>query len=97
MTKIHVDPYIVGAPKTRAEAQTLINMKIASVRKNSDGIITRVTVWDGESYEDGFFCSNDHAIKYAYHAVQSKHNAMIMVAYRDARDKASAAVTLEDK
>lgn len=43
--------------------------------------IRRVTVWDGESYEDEFFCSNDHAQRFAYAAARA---GMAMPAYNQA-------------
>lgn len=43
-----------------------------------------VSIWDGESYRDGFFCNNDHAMQYAYTMVQHPDMKLAMVAYLEA-------------
>jgi hypothetical protein len=32
----------------------------------TEQFVRKVHVWDGESYEDGFFCNGDHARRFAY-------------------------------
>lgn len=64
-------------PRSREEAQKYINEQVISVqwsRLYQDGellpreqqFINRVGVWDGESYEDKFFCNDDHARRMGY-------------------------------
>jgi hypothetical protein len=68
--------YIVVAdkasrPRTKAECQMLTNLPVVSVSYNHrmdeyDGerkreAVSTFTSWDGESYEDEFFCKGDHA------------------------------------
>lgn len=50
-------------PKTREEAQRLFNHPIVHVTyaHPKERGIEKVSVWDGESYEDEFFCSGTHA------------------------------------
>jgi hypothetical protein len=43
--------------------------------------IREVSVWDGESYRDGFFCNNDHAMEYAYTMVRSPEMKLHTVKY----------------
>lgn len=89
MIPIHVSPHVIGIPRTKEEAQKLINLKIISVRKGDDGVISRLGVWDGETYNDQFFCKNDCAIRYAYSMVRSPHNSLVMPAYTEALAKES--------
>ena len=63
----------IEKPKTREEAQRLINEKIVSVGYWTDAVhpeigryIDKVSTWDGESYVDQFFCSNLCAQKLGY-------------------------------
>jgi hypothetical protein len=88
-------------PHSIAEAQRHVNGKIVSVRwttptKLDHGefvdtgeprYIDRVSVWDGESYIDEFFCNGDHAQRYAYAMVRSPHNNAVMPAYAQALAK----------
>lgn len=68
-------------PRSKAEVQTLVNGIIVSVgwrrfdphnsyhsswSKESGGdYIDKVTIWDGESYKDGLFCTDRCAVTYA--------------------------------
>lgn len=62
-------------PRTRAEAQRVSNKEITSVRWHretrngervpSEDYIDRINVWDGETYEDQFFCSTQCAVRLA--------------------------------
>lgn len=60
-------------PKTREEAQKLFNQPIISVRWCSDKSrgIEIVSTWDGETYEDEFFCNGNHAKMFAYAAART--------------------------
>lgn len=70
--------YIVGTPTTKAEAQRLVNQKIVSVRRGKDPYnpgstaVSQVTVWDGESYASPFFCTDRHAVAFAYGVLNSE-------------------------
>jgi hypothetical protein len=85
MTPIHVPKHVIAdpLPQTKEAAQKLVNMKIVSVRRNGEGI-RYLSVWDGESYRDEFFCTGEHAQKYAYAMVRSPHNNAVMPAYTEA-------------
>lgn len=58
-------------PRSRAEAQRLVNEQITShtwrrVSRNGERLpeedyIDRINVWDGETYEDEFFCKQNCA------------------------------------
>lgn len=61
----HIFP--VTAPTTIAECRRLTNLTVTAVTRSADGkTITRFHEWDGESYEDRFFCNGDHARRFAY-------------------------------
>lgn len=86
MIPIHVPKHVVGSPRTKAEAQKLVNEKIVSIQRDLDGTgIRRISVWDGESYRDEFFCNRTVcAVGYAYMVVSSPSNQIQSVAYADA-------------
>lgn len=72
--------FIVGAPETKEQAQTFVNEKVMSVRydyETKDGErtgkkrISQLSVWDGETYVDQFFCTGDHAKLFGYSAANS--------------------------
>lgn len=44
--------------------------------------IERVSVWDGESYADQFFCGTDHAARFGYACAHE--GSLSVKAYRDA-------------
>jgi hypothetical protein len=75
-------------PKSRDEVQHLTNQTVVSVRYGSDGsgerYIHQASVWDGVSYKTDYFCSADHAERFAYAVVQSPENKLSTQAYRDA-------------
>ena len=60
-------------PRTKEEAQRLLNQQIVSIRWTRAGdrdawadpaeadYISQVSTWDGESYESRYFCNGDHA------------------------------------
>lgn len=68
-------------PQTKAEAQRYVNQQIVSIRKGYKGI-SHVTTWDGESYEDAYFCTGDCARRFGYFAME--HPAAETQAYADA-------------
>lgn len=87
-------------PTSREEAQRYINEQIVSVewsRLTHDGevlprsqqFIHRVGVWDGESYDDEFFCNGDHSRRFAYAAARK---GLAMPAYNEALRKRRAKV-----
>lgn len=67
-------------PRTKEEAQALVNQQIVSLRYSRYDPDSRVKtvgepefdfvqwvgLWDGESYKDEFFCSDVDAIRFAY-------------------------------
>jgi hypothetical protein len=62
-------------PKTKAECQRLTNQQVVSLRYSQnydDGKpvgkrwVYSFTSWDGETYEDAFFCSGTCATDFAY-------------------------------
>jgi ribosomal protein L32 len=64
---------VAARPTTRAECQQLTNDRVISVSYSGDGDrrhIFRFGTWDGESYDDEFFCTNACAISLAYASVR---------------------------
>lgn len=63
-------------PQTKDECQKYTNAQIISVKRckkydyqtetTTDLGIDQFSTWDGESYEDAFFCSGAHAKDFAY-------------------------------
>lgn len=84
-------------PRSKEEAQSLFNQEIVSVRwlRGEDygakqagfDYITQASTWDGETYDDPFFCNGDHAKKFAYAAARTGH---AMPAYFDAKKRADS-------
>lgn len=80
-------------PTSKAEVQRLVNQQVVSVGwskswKNVDGVdvevrshIDKATTWDGESYVDEFFCTQEHARRFGYAAARG---GSAMKAYNDA-------------
>lgn len=69
--------YVIGQPTSKAEAQRLVNAAVVSVRKQGYGpaagvLITQVGTWDGETYEDQFFCTGTHAQDFAYAVLRTE-------------------------
>lgn len=56
-------------PQTREECQKLTNRKVVSIRRWQDGIHS-FTDWDGESYDDEFFCTTTCAQGLGYAAAR---------------------------
>lgn len=67
--------FVDELPQTKQQAQRLFNQQIVSVRRNHprDPGITQVSTWDGESYEDKFFCNGSHAKRFAYLMAKNGH------------------------
>lgn len=88
MTPIHVPKHVVAnpLPQTMEQAQKLVNLKVLTVRRSDEGI-DKLSVWDGETYVDQFFCTGEHAQKYAYAMVRSEYNNAVMPAYTAALKK----------
>jgi hypothetical protein len=71
---IYEKDMIDAAPASKAEAQKHFNQQVVSVRwerghrseKLGYEYVDQVGLWDGESYDNAFFCSNAHAIAFAY-------------------------------
>lgn len=67
-------------PRSKDEAQRLLNQQIVSVRwsRGEDyaakqagfDFISQATTWDGESYVDSYFCNGAHAKDFAYAAAR---------------------------
>lgn len=90
-------------PKNKAEAQRYVNGEIVSVRYSHLASINyrdqgsthvtvpryvdTATVWDGETYDDEFFCSNRHAVEFGY---ASARGGYVMDAWRVATHHAAA-------
>ena len=68
-------------PASRAEAQRLVNQQIVSIGRSRHGYIDHVTTWDGESYQDKFFCTNRCAMRLGYAAANS---GQVLKEYNDA-------------
>jgi len=88
----HWTRYVVGKPTSKAEAQKLVNEQIISVKHTSDPwahkpedvYVAQAGAWDGERYKDEFFCSDRHAVRFAY-AVLNAQPTMGMPAYHEAQ------------
>jgi hypothetical protein len=56
--------YTATRPRTRAEAQRLVNHPVASISRSPvDGTISSFTAWEGD-YEDAHFCTNKCAERF---------------------------------
>ncbi len=80
-------------PVDREAAQRVINERIISLRYtgspgDSDRRVFSVNVWDGESYEDEFFCKLIHAEHFARLYARA---GKVTVAYNEAWAKQQAA------
>jgi ribosomal protein L24E len=88
---IEVEPL----PQTKEDCQKYTNQKIMSVKRDKrmnydinkmeDFGIDQFTEWDGETYDDKFFCSGTCAQKMAY-GILEKQPTWGTEAYRKARD-----------
>lgn len=65
--------YMAERPRSRAEAQRYSNEAIISSKRGTDGTLSEVGTWDGESYQDRYFCTNNCAQKQGYAAAQHGH------------------------
>jgi hypothetical protein len=57
--------YLQHRPRTRAEAQRYVNGQIVSSKRRAE-FVTSVNYWDGESYADKYFCTNNCAMRQGY-------------------------------
>lgn len=57
--------YLEHRPRTRTDAQRYVNGQIVSSKRHAD-FLHSVNYWDGESYADEFFCTNNCAQKQGY-------------------------------
>jgi hypothetical protein len=71
--------YVVGSPIDKQEAQLLTNGKIVSIKRGQSingridrNVIGTVTTWDGETYQDKFFCKGSHAQDFAYAVLRTE-------------------------
>lgn len=64
----HIKTIIVDKlPTSKAECQRMVNSgEVVSVRRDVEGGIDHFTTWDGESYEDQFFCTGSCAKRFGY-------------------------------
>lgn len=88
----------IERPTSKAEAQRYLNQAISSVRwkmrrtvqNDFDSPLVRefidqVTVWDGRSYCDEFFCNGTHAQLFGYAAARGHHGTKAWVDAMSAR------------
>lgn len=69
-------------PATIEEARRRVNAKIVHTARDSNRLICRVSVWDGETYA-GNFCTNNCAIRFA-NSVLRYDPSLGTKAYQDA-------------
>lgn len=94
------NPYTIcrpEKPKSRKEAQGLFNETIVSLRwtrgeeygakQAGFDYISTCSIWDGESYEDEFFCNGEHARMFGYAAARMKDRTLAMPAWFEAVKK----------
>lgn len=64
-------------PMTKADCQKLTNQNVVSVKRHhsDDGRISSFGEWDGESYDDQFFCSGPCARSMGYAACAGRDMA----------------------
>lgn len=74
---------IIGHPRTIEEARKLTNYEI--IRFESYAKHARMTVWDGESYNEEFFCGNSCAA--AFGRLMAKTGRATQAYFRAARAK----------
>lgn len=61
--------FLAQRPRDRKEAQRFVNGQIISSKRDGD-ILSSVTFWDGETYQDKFFCTNHCAMQQGYASAQ---------------------------
>lgn len=73
--KLAVPRHRVGVFHTKAELQRVTNDQIVSItRHHADKtIISAASTWNGSSYIDEYFCSGDHAKRFAYVMAREGH------------------------
>ncbi len=80
-------------PVTIGECRKLTNYSVVSVKCTPDAkAISYFSEWDGQSYADKFFCTNNHAQKFGYAAA---HSRMTTALYREALKKQESSTAVE--
>jgi hypothetical protein len=81
--------YRTERPRTVEEAARLVNERIVHNSRSRDkSYINKVSIWDGETWEDEFFCGAVCAAGYGWFAV--KNPGYETRAYAEARRKRGA-------
>lgn len=60
-----------GDCRSKADCQKLTNQSVVSVSYWVDGSVMRFSTWDGESYDDPYFCSGKCAEIFGYRAAKT--------------------------
>lgn len=74
-------------PRSKQEAQRLLNAEIVSVSWSAIGdddgnkYVHKVTTWDGVRYVDPYFCNGSHAQKFAYACANMTDRTLAMPEY----------------
>lgn len=86
--------YTIGEFRSKAELQKVTNHRVVSVSYYEDteyyrgygkaGLIWKYSTWDGETYVDPYFCTGDHAKRFAYACCDNGGKGYGMPAYTDA-------------
>ncbi|GGB09131.1 hypothetical protein GCM10011491_41360 [Brucella endophytica] len=84
-------------PTSKEEVQRLVNGQVVGVswsrgedyyaKKAGCDFIFKASTWDGESYQDPFFCNGEHAKRFAYALARAGHATQ---AYQKANEAALA-------
>jgi hypothetical protein len=59
-----------NAPRSKAEAQRLFNATVVGLRYWPSGRACSVFTWDGESYQDEYFCAKQCAERFGRRAAR---------------------------
>lgn len=62
--------YLNDRPRTKEQAQRHGNTEVIRIKRDQDGYVTEATFWDGESYRDKYFCSDNCARLQGYASAQ---------------------------
>lgn len=66
-------------PKTREEAQRQTNQQIVHFKwggPKNDRRIVRISIWDGETYQGGYFCTTQCAVDFAFLLAELGHQTV---------------------
>lgn len=82
-------------PRSKEEVAKITNMQLVRVRWTKEGeyatekaghvFIYQASVWDGESYDDPYFCNGEHARNFGYLMARAGHATM---SYQDSNERA---------